>query len=451
MAFPAFHLPRVALGETADVDYAAGDRRARLRIPAVTPALLEQAVAAVTAARDNYLAELPASRIIEVIDAAIGRWLESDYPLRRRAEELLPAVTGYSTPMLQRGIPDQLWAFTAGGLMALVEAELGSLEALDRRKGPRLLAHVLAGNIPAVAAESIVRGLLVKSAGIVKTSSRDPLFPALFARSLGEVDPHLAAAMAVVPWKGGSDELDRAALGEADVVIAYGGSRAVTAIRRLAPEGAVFVEHGPRISFAAIGREALTEDRLASLAEAAAWDVSLFDQQGCVAPHAIYVEQGGQVAPSRFAAALAAAMERFEQRYPRARLGPEAAAEVQTRRGLWELRDSTGGGPTLFRSEGSTAWTVALDDRDVELRPSCLNRFVRVVALDDFLGLPAALRGMRAYLQTAGVATADERLPGLTAALEAAGVTRVCGVGMMQYPPASWRHDGQPNLLPLLR
>ncbi len=451
MPFPAFHLPGVALDDTTDVDYKTGDVSARLQVPSVTPTLIEEAIATATAARDGYLAGLSTRRVIEVIDAAVTRWLDPDYPLRRLAEELLPAVTGYSTAMLERGIPDQLKAFTADGLTALVEAELGSLEALDRRHGPRLIAHVLAGNIPAVAAESIIRGLLAKSAGLVKASSRDPLFPALFAQSLGEVDPRLAETQAVLPWKGGSDELDVVALHKADAVIAYGGRPAVAAVRRLAPNDPVFVEHGPRIGFAAIGREALTERRLDALAEAATWDVSLFDQQGCVAPHALYVERGGQLAPHRFAQALAGAMERFEQRYPRAHLAPEDAAEIQAQRDLWELRGSADHGPTLFRSEGSTAWTVVFNERDVELRPSCLNRFVHVIPLDDLSTLPAAIEGMRPYLQTAGVEVAEERMPDLEAALEAAGVTRVCGIGEMQYPPASWRHDGRPNLLPLLR
>ena len=103
MAFPAFHLPGVALGELVDFGDGTGDRQARLRIPSVTPTLLEQAVAAITTARDGYLAELPARRIIEVIDAAIGRWLEPDYPLRRRAEEL-PARLEVRLPGARRAL-----------------------------------------------------------------------------------------------------------------------------------------------------------------------------------------------------------------------------------------------------------------------------------------------------------------------------------------------------------
>jgi len=297
----------------------------------------------------------------------------------------------------------------------------------------------------------MIRGLLTKSAGLVKASSRDPLFPALFVQSIAEVDPRVADALAVLPWKGGIDELDVVALRNADAVITYGGSLAISAVRRLAPKDAVFVEHGPRISFAAIGREALTVRRLDSLTEAAAWDISLFDQQGCVAPHAIYVERGGQVTPRHFAEALAGAMERFEQRYPRACLATEVAAEIQTQRGLWDLRGSASSGTPLFQSVGSTAWTVVLNERDTKLRPSCLNRFVQVTGLDDLSALPVVIGSMRPYLQTAGIASSEKQILPLTATLEASGVTRVCCIGEMQYPPASWRHDGQPNLLPLLR
>ncbi len=454
-----YHLPGVQRLAFVDAVYGEDARPARLRMPAVTPALLEEAAERVAEARDAYLATLPVQRIVDVIDAAIGRWLDPGYRLRQAAEALLPAVTGYSRPMLQRGLPQVLRAFRRDGLLALLRSELGDPRALDdppapgdpRPLGPRLTAIVLAGNIPAVAVESLVHALLVKSACLVKASSRDPLFPALFAQSLAEVDGDLGAAVAVVCWKGGSAELDRAALAGADAVIAYGGADAVDSVRGLAPPDARCVVYGPRISFAAVGREALRRDGLDDLAAGAALDVSLFDQQGCVAPHAVYVEEGGQVTPLDFARALAAAMQAFEGRYPRQRLAAGDAGRIQQLRGAWRMRQAAGQGVALFESEGSTAWTVAFDEKAFELRPSCLNRVVTVIPLDDLARLPEAVAGLRPLLQTVGLAAPEERVHSLAPGLAAVGVSRICPVGRMQEPPATWRHDGRPNLLPLLR
>lgn len=44
--------------------------------------------------------------------------------------------------------------------------------------------------------------------------------PVLFARSLAQIDPDLADALAVVPWRGGTVELEDMAIGEANAVIA---------------------------------------------------------------------------------------------------------------------------------------------------------------------------------------------------------------------------------------
>ena len=64
-------------------------------------------------------------------------------------------------------------------------------------------------------------GLLTKSAILGKSSFDEPLMPVLFARSLASVDPDMADALAIVPWRGGTVDLEDAAIGEADAVGAY--------------------------------------------------------------------------------------------------------------------------------------------------------------------------------------------------------------------------------------
>lgn len=445
-----YHLPGLQPTAFAELAYGSPASPVRLRLPVATPALIAQAAPVLIGARDSYLAALPVARIVDAVDGAIERLLDRRHPLRRAAEDLLPAVTGYSRPMIERGLSDLLKPFRRRGLLALLRAELRDPAVLDSPARLRLTTIILAGNIPAVAVESAVHALLVKSACLVKPSSRDPVLPALFAQALEEADARLAGAVAVLWWKGGTEALDCAALASAGAVIAYGGAAALASIRRLAPESARFIAYGPRVSLAAVGREALAADGLARLARKAAWDVGFFDQQGCVSPHAIYVERGGETGPLEFAGALARAMDEFQARYPRGVISPAAAAQVQQLRGAWEMRKAAGKPVALFQSAGSTAWTVACDEEAFELEPSCLNRVVMVIPLDDLADLPRAVSGLGPYLQTAGVAASRQRLKTLSPPLAAAGVSRICPIGRMQHPPASWCHDGQPNLLPLL-
>ncbi len=459
MEVQPYALPGVKVEEFVDLEYGPSEERAILRLPVVTPAVLAAATESVTQARDGYLATIPVSQIVEVIAIAVERWQDPGYHLRVVVHELLPAITGYSTQMLQEGLPELLKPFGKDGLLALLESELRDPERLDsaagghrpgKLSGPRLVTHVLAGNIPAVAAESIVRALLVKSASLVKMASGDPLFPALFAQSLAEVDSKLGESIAVVWWKGGEQDLEKTAFSASDVVIAYGGDSSIQSIREAVPNGVRLIAYGHRISFGAIGREALRRSGLAALAARAAWDVGFFDQQGCVAPHAFYVERDGQATPAEFAEALAREMQRLEEKLPRGRLSAAEASSIQQSRATWELRQAAGDGVhLLLQSHASTAWTVVCEDT-VPFQATGLNRVIRVVPIDDLSTLPSAVEGMRRFLQTAGLAVSRKRLGPLSRALAEVGVTRVCPIGRMQHPPAAWPHDGRPNLVDLL-
>ena len=447
----SYFLPGIEPTEFADREFGPGEDRVTLRCPIVTRGLLTNVAGRITQARDAYLSSRPSSQIIAAIDSAVQRWLDPSYPLRQEAEALMPVVTGYSTQMVRRGLPELLAPFRREGLTALLEAELGDPQLLDdgRAQGSRLTTCILAGNIPVVAVGSIVHSLLLKSACLVKSSSGDPIFPVLFARSLAEADPELASALAVVWWQGGSEEVERAAFDVSGAVVVSGNDATIDSLKPLISPPARFVGYGHRISFAAIGREKLAQSTAKALAAKTAWDVGFFDQQGCVSPQAIYVEQRGKVAPSEFAEILAREMAQLEKRLPRGRLALEEASAIQQARAAWELRQAANDGLRLFRSDGSTAWTIVYEETPT-LQPTCLNRTIRIVPIGDLSALPSAVAPMGRYLQTAGLAVSRKRLAPLASALASVGVSRVCPIGRMQYPPASWPHDGLPNLLNLV-
>ena len=126
-------------------------------------------------------------------------------------------------------------------------------------------------------------GLLTKSAILGKSSFDEPLMPVLFARSLASVDPDMADALAIVPWRGGTVDLEDAAIGEADAVVAYGSSHTTEAIRPRVRAGKPFLSYGAKIGFSLIGREALRADLYAGTVHRMAIDVATYDQQSCAA------------------------------------------------------------------------------------------------------------------------------------------------------------------------
>src|SRR5690606_2193515 len=111
-------------------------------------------------------------------------------------------------------------------------------------------------------------------------------------------------------WPGGSEALEAAAFEAADTIIVYGGAGVAEDVWRRAPAGRRIVVHGPRFSLGLIGRAALAAPLADQTAAQAARATAIFDQQGCVSPHVLYVEQGGETTPARFAERLAAQIGR---------------------------------------------------------------------------------------------------------------------------------------------
>ena len=432
-----------------------------LRLPRLRPDGLARLIERLVGAREDYLARLPVDRIVDLLDRVASRWLEPASAYRREAEALLPAVTGYAEPAIRKGLASYLALLRRENLLRLLEAELPDPRVLDefrprgraggqtRAFGPRLAVHIWSGNVPGLPAQSLVSALLVKAASLGKVASQEPLFPTLLAESIAEVDPRLAECLAVVFWPGGDERLEGVAFGAAEAVIAYGGERAIETIRGRVPPAARFIPYGHKLSFGAIGREALATDLLEATADRAAYDVSKYDQQGCLSPHLLYVESGGQTPPGAFAEALAAALERYAGLVPRGRLGLEEAASVADLRQQFELRQMTGASVAIF---GGNGWAVLFDGEDASFSPSCLNRTVLVKPVGDLVqDVPRLVVPVRRYLQTCGVAAAPARRQALAERLGPLGLDRVCPLGRMGDVAATWHHDGRFNLLDLLR
>lgn len=452
MIVPGYFLPSsVEPGQLLHLDFGG----VTVEVPRPEPSLLTSVLDAISLARDQDLAKRPVLDILEAVDGVVARWLDPDSSPRRLAEAALPATTGLSPQMVAHGLTAMLEDYRKCSLWRVLEAELRDPLVLDefrprasgqsRAYGPRLITHILSGNIPALGAPSLIYALLAKSASLVKGASEEPVFPALFARSLAEADPRLGECVAVFWWRGGDEALEEVAFSKSDLVIAYGGEETIKSVRARVPGR--FVGHGHKLSFGVIGREALSS--VGELAEKAAYDVSLFDQQGCLSPHLFYVEEGGLVSPGVFAGVLAAKMEALHRRLPKGRTSSDEAAAISLLRGSYEFRAIAGEDVALYHSEG-TAWTV-LYEQDPTFIPSCLGRTIRVKPVKDALDVLPLVAPFGQYLSAVGIALPSERLLRLADELGRLGVARICPIGKMQHPGAGWHHDGRFQILDLLR
>lgn len=458
----AGYLPGVAETEIEwkTLSFPSNGQPVKVEVPRLTPGQLNDLMERIRAHRAAYLQTRRVTEIVESLDQAVERLLDPANPYRQKMDRLLPLITGYDGEMVRLGLTSYLKSFRKPQLLRFLQEDFGNPALLDgfwprpkggfsKAYGPDLIAHVWAGNVPGLPLWSLVAGLLVKSANIGKVASAEPLFISWFVRALAEVDPQLADCIAIVWWKGGEEEIERTVFEQADVVVGYGNNRSLAAVQNRVPVTTRFLPFGQKISFGMVGREALDARKALPTVRLAAYDVIRYDQQGCYSPHVFYVERGGKLSPREFAEYLAHELDCFEHKFPRRRLSLEEARQVAEVRHAAEWKVLSGGGTELF-GDRDRGWTVVYEEAS-ELIPSCLNRTIRVIAVDDLEQVQKMLQTSRDYLQTVSVAVAPKRLFQLADPLCKAGVTRICALGEMTSPEAGWHHDGRFNLLDLVK
>jgi len=329
---------------------------------------------------------------------------------------------------------------SARGLLALITSELGHAAVLDRfipqgRRqiraiAPRRILHVLSGNTPAAALQTILRGLLLGSENFCKLPSgglpEADTFRSLLPRALAE-RLHL------------SQELPATWIAAADAAVIFGRDETVTSFRSVLPSGIPVIAHGHKFSLAIV-----SDDSRFRSVNGAARDVSVFDQQGCLSPHVFFVREKAGLTAGDYARRLARAMARFETHTPRGALTLSEADSIRTLREEIAFRAANAEPLELLASAG-TEWTVVVDRTD-EMPLSPLNRVVFVKPLPK--DLAAMLTPHRAHLSTCGIWPVNVATRDFAAAL---GFTRICAIGKMQSPPLDWHQDGQSVLAPLVR
>src|SRR5437867_8895817 len=265
----------------------------------LNPSMIEEACRALKRNRESYLADRSTQNLITVLSNLSHQWLQPGYPFRKLALEKGPAALGFSEVTLAKGLDAFFSEVTRENLQSLLEQDLGDARRLDEiiasdleqrsdraaiATGPEFLVHITGGKLPNPTLFSLLLGLLVRSAQFVKCASGTSLLARLFAHSLYEVEPKLAACLEIAEWRGGNAALEKAIFDAADCVTATGTDETLAAIRERLPLKTRFLGYGHRVSFAYVANGVLSGLNAKKIIARAAADVVAWNQLGCLSP-----------------------------------------------------------------------------------------------------------------------------------------------------------------------
>jgi len=372
-------------------------RGLRWKTPILNPKVIKQILHSLKKNREDYLSTLPIEILIDRLNQVALNWLDPKDPFREKALQILPQTTGCSRQVIEEGLNLAFREVQSRCLKACIK----DLHPLPK---PKLSCFIFAGIIPTPMLFDIFMGLVLRSAVIAKSPSREPFFPILLAKSIHAVDPRLASCIATFWWPGGKWKIEKTIFKEVDLIHIYGGNDAIQEIKSQIPSGKTSLSFGHKISFSLIGKNERLREKAKTLARHVAYDVSLYDQQGCVSPHVIYLEKGS-LQPVEWAEELALAMKKISIKFPPARISLGEASKIHQIRGQYHFRKKA----LCLSSHPSPDWTVIYEENS-EFRPSCLNRVIFVRPLSRIEHLPKVLGKWKGFFQAMGYSSQTMKL-----------------------------------------
>ncbi len=429
-----------------------------LRKPVFTVEALGKIIDRIRIARQELLRTHDIPAVLDAIDKVNALWRDPSYHGRKIVRDVLPTVTGFSIEMIESWGFDYFFEILNKESLPLT----GKLQAQNYREfspcgegfvkaygkshvthsnyEPEVIGHICAGNILGLAAFEMVMDKLVDAATWVKVPSEEPVFGALYAKSIEEVDPLLAQTIAVLPFGSGNVFVQDFLFSQSDLIRATGGEHARKSLTALSEKHRVpLAGHWHKFSFIVLSREYLGR-QASEIAELASLDVCAWDQQGCFSPQEIYVEIGGSVSPKEFAQLLAVEMEKTTRALPKG----TNSGKMQVLDGYYQYftKEKMGELVKIFPSKNHQ-WLVVYDESNLNCEPSPLFRVIRIKPVDDIMQLPQKVKPLGSFLQTVGVAIPQDRLLVFADAMGQVGVTNIRTVSRMTLQKAWEPWDGR--------
>ncbi|RFB06242.1 acyl-CoA reductase [Parvularcula marina] len=393
------------------------------------------------------LADTPLEEIMDVLEAVGDRLTRDTAGYLAEALERNAVTNPLPRDLLERAYKSFVRVFNRDLMNYLVDTELGGRDAIDGwrettspsgrsvrlRAYPPRIVHVLAGNGPGTSAQTLVRGALVKGVHLLKMPSNDLFSTPAVLKTLAKTAPGhpITKSFSTAYWRGGDETIEPLLFRPQyfDKLVAWGGEAAIrNAVKHIGP-GFELISFDPKTSISMIGREAFESDAsIQAVADLAANDATILNQQACVSSRIQFVEASQEDA-DRFCEALAVRLG-TERAFSSAAPWPVPQDIREEVDGLRMLED-------FYRVWGDYegAGLVIRSDEPVDFHPD--GKVVNVVPVEN---LADAAQHVTVATQTVGV-WPRERKAALRDILAARGTQRVVTLGSAP-PELGLPHDG---------
>ena len=325
-------------------------------------------------------------------------------------------------------------------LVEILNKELGDPKALDefvkygdvfaKANAISPILHIVAGNTPEAAIQSITRGLLVGAKNFVK-------LPKNGIKEFDDFLQKLPSEMLNLVETSSDRETSNEWIDLAKIIIIFGSDETVMDIASQVSPLQTIISHNHKVSFAVVDRDDQKE-----AADLAARDINKYDQMGCLSPHTIYVNPKEQ--PRSFAARLAKSLEVLNKNNPPKDRDIATDAQIDHLRRSYEFRSSNDTSVQIWKSDNNTNWTVIYED-EPQFAQSPLGQFVFVKPFPE--NLAEALSIIIDSISTIAIYPYSLEM---AKSLTHVGATRYCPLGSSQNPSIYWHHDGYQSLAPLV-
>lgn len=393
----------------------------------------------------------PVRTIIATIARAATRWNNPRFAARKRTIEAIRERTGYATGWIEDAFDSIFSQLSQENIESVIEDELGSLSVLDgfaeRRRGFRARALPL-GRICVVSSRTTIGVAIVPSVFAlcakcdVLVKDREDRLVAEFFETLGDELGDFRSAARAKAWRGENGSQDFRGF---DGVVAFGSDASLRDISASLEFGTRFIPYGSKASAGYVTRETLQgETEARAIAHDAARALVLFETEGCMSLHVLFVERGGDISPAQFSEMLSETLRSGQHTAPVAATDARRTSRVAAARDLALFR---GAGARSVHSDPQSSYLIALDPPG-EAPPFFLPRSLLIRSVDEASDAITYLR--RHGISLEALAVGGWRGDVALAAQET-GASRITAFGAMQNPPLSSFHGGRPRIAEFVR